>query len=70
MPSLASLKKQAEKKAKEDAGKGSVKDKHIQGLILESDLVKIDTILIKELGFINANGDIIDYVDPPEVVDG
>ena len=70
MPSLSSLKKEAERRAKEAAGSGSVKGRDIQGLILEKDLQVIDHILINDLKFLNVDGVIVDYVEPDrEVVD-
>ena len=63
MPSLSALKKAAEKRAKAEAGKGTVKGKWIQGLILEKELAVIDHILINDLQFINVDGAIVDYID-------
>ena len=71
MPSLSSLKKEAEKRAKESAGVGSVKTRAIEGLVLEKDLRVIDHVLINDLKFINADGVIVDYIESDrEVVDG
>ena len=64
MPTLTSIRKAAEKRLKEEAGGGNLKDKYLQGLTVEKDLLKIDHILVNDLQFLNADGDIIEYTEP------